>query len=109
VDLTGVLTRGRVRNARLHPASRGAVNFLLSDMRGALGPYLNAFVFRLSLSSWALSLLLLVAIELSSPYIRLQVAAALPMAFSVATERLNLIRAVRNGSGHQDRVVPPHL
>jgi hypothetical protein len=51
VDLTGALMRGRVRNARLHPASLGAVNFLLSDMRWALGPYLNVFVFRLSLSS----------------------------------------------------------
>ena len=32
--------------------------------------------------------------------IGLQVAAALLMTFSVATERLNSVRALRNGSGH---------
>jgi hypothetical protein len=37
----------------------------------------------------ALPLNLVGGVERSSPYIRLQVAAALPMAFSIATERLN--------------------
>ena len=30
--------------ARFHPASLDALNFLLSDVRGALGPYLNVFL-----------------------------------------------------------------
>jgi len=50
VDLSA-LTQDRVRNPRLHPTYLDAVNFLLADMRGVHGPYLNVFVFRLSLSS----------------------------------------------------------
>jgi len=34
----------RARAARFHPASLDALNFLLSDVRGALGPYLNVFL-----------------------------------------------------------------
>jgi len=38
------LTRDRVRNPRPHPTSLDAVNFLLADMRGVHGRYLNVFV-----------------------------------------------------------------
>jgi MFS family permease len=44
VDLTSVSVAGRVRRARFHPASLDALNFLLADVRGALGPYLNVFL-----------------------------------------------------------------
>jgi MFS family permease len=44
VDLTGALTTGKARSARFYPASLDAVNFLLADVRGALGPYLNVFL-----------------------------------------------------------------
>src|ERR1700740_2942801 len=39
-------TAGRlsVRPSRFHPASLDALNFLLADVRGALGPYLNVFL-----------------------------------------------------------------
>src|ERR1700759_59577 len=30
--------------SRFHPASLDAINFLLADVRGALGPYLNVFL-----------------------------------------------------------------
>lgn len=109
MDLTGALAQGRAQSARFRPASLDAVNFLLADVRGALGPYLTCsnLMFPIGLGA---------ARDLAGSYravlavsIGLQVAAALLMAFSVATERLNLIRAVQNGSGHQDRVVPPHL
>ena len=29
---------------RFHPLSLDAINFLLADVRGALGPYLNVFL-----------------------------------------------------------------
>jgi hypothetical protein len=32
------------KGGRFHPRSLDAINFLLSDVRGALGPYLNAFL-----------------------------------------------------------------
>jgi predicted MFS family arabinose efflux permease len=38
------LTLGKARGARFHPVSLDAVNFLLADVRGALGPYLNVFL-----------------------------------------------------------------
>jgi MFS family permease len=44
VDLTSALTLGKARVERFHPASLDAVNFLLADVRGALGPYLNVFL-----------------------------------------------------------------
>jgi sugar phosphate permease len=44
VDLTSVSMGGRVRRARFHPASLDALNFLLADVRGALGPYFNVFL-----------------------------------------------------------------
>ena len=44
MDLTGILTAGKSRGDRFHPASLDAVNFLLADVRGALGPYLNVFL-----------------------------------------------------------------
>jgi hypothetical protein len=44
VDLTGTLTRGGAKSARFHPASLEAVNFLLADVCGALGPYLKVFL-----------------------------------------------------------------
>jgi MFS family permease len=44
VDLTGGLTLGKARGERFRPASLDAVNFLLADVRGALGPYLNVFL-----------------------------------------------------------------
>jgi MFS family permease len=34
----------RASKAGFHPASLDAINFLLSDVRGALGPYLNVFL-----------------------------------------------------------------
>ena len=34
----------RARHARFHPRSVDALNFLLADVRGALGPYLNVFL-----------------------------------------------------------------
>ena len=34
----------KAQPARFHPASLDALNFLLSDVRGALGPYLNVFL-----------------------------------------------------------------
>ena len=39
-------TAGRlsVTPSRFHPASLDALNFLLADVRGALGPYLNVFL-----------------------------------------------------------------
>ena len=33
-----------MRRARFQPASLDAINFLLADVRGALGPYLNVFL-----------------------------------------------------------------
>jgi MFS family permease len=44
VDLTGASRWGRAHHARFHPASLDALNFLLADVRGALGPYLNVFL-----------------------------------------------------------------
>ena len=44
MDLKGALTWGRARSVRFHPASLDALNFLLADVRGALGPYLNVFL-----------------------------------------------------------------
>jgi MFS family permease len=38
------LTSVRARAARFHPASLDALNFLLADVRGALGPYLNVIL-----------------------------------------------------------------
>src|SRR5205807_8127626 len=32
------------KNKRFHPFSLDAINFLLADVRGALGPYLNVFL-----------------------------------------------------------------
>ena len=32
------------KEARFHPRSLDAINFLLADVRGALGPYLNVFL-----------------------------------------------------------------
>ncbi|MBV9863200.1 MAG: MFS transporter [Alphaproteobacteria bacterium] len=37
-------TKSRRRSAEFRPASLDAVNFLLADVRGALGPYLNVFL-----------------------------------------------------------------
>ena len=34
----------RASNSGFRPASLDAVNFLLADVRGALGPYLNVFL-----------------------------------------------------------------
>jgi hypothetical protein len=34
----------RANTARFRPRSLDAVNFLLADVRGALGPYLNVFL-----------------------------------------------------------------
>jgi hypothetical protein len=45
VDLSGTLARSGARSARFHTASLDAINFLLGDVRGALGPYLNIFLF----------------------------------------------------------------
>ena len=39
--MSGGLDRGR---SRFRPASLDALNFLLADVRGALGPYLNVFL-----------------------------------------------------------------
>jgi hypothetical protein len=44
VDLTGGLAPGTARSARFQPASLDALNFLLADVRGALGPYLNVLL-----------------------------------------------------------------
>ena len=44
MDLTGSFTCSGARRARFHPASLDALNFLLADVRGALGPYLNVFL-----------------------------------------------------------------
>jgi hypothetical protein len=41
--------------------------------------------------------------------IGLQLVAGLPIALGSRTGRCNLVRTVPNGSGHQDRMVPPHL
>ena len=41
MDLTGALAQARAQSARFRPASLDAVNFLLADVREALGPYLN--------------------------------------------------------------------
>jgi hypothetical protein len=37
-------SRSTYQRARLHPASLDALNFLLADVRGALGPFLNVFL-----------------------------------------------------------------
>jgi MFS family permease len=42
--MTAELSRARTRSRRFHPASLDALNFLLADVRGALGPYLNVFL-----------------------------------------------------------------
>ena len=42
--LIGAWTSVRSRATRFHPASLDALNFLLADVRGALGPYLNVFL-----------------------------------------------------------------
>ena len=44
MDLTGGVAPGTARSARFHPASLDALNFLLADVRGALGPFLNVFL-----------------------------------------------------------------
>lgn len=39
------VTAGRAAaSSHFHPASLDALNFLLADVRGALGPYLNVFL-----------------------------------------------------------------
>ncbi len=35
---------GGVNSGKFRPASLDALNFLLADVRGALGPYLNVFL-----------------------------------------------------------------
>jgi MFS family permease len=42
--MTAELSLARTRSPRFHPASLDALNFLLADVRGALGPYLNVFL-----------------------------------------------------------------
>jgi MFS family permease len=44
MDLTDASIPSKQRGARFHPASLDALNFLLADVRGALGPYLNVFL-----------------------------------------------------------------
>ena len=44
VALTGTSEPGRAGSERFHPALLDALNFLLADVRGALGPYLNVFL-----------------------------------------------------------------
>ena len=34
----------RAAGRGFHPASLDAINFLLADVRGAIGPYLNVFL-----------------------------------------------------------------
>ena len=41
------------RGARFNPVSLDAINFLLADVRGALGPYLNVFL--VTRQHWSLS------------------------------------------------------
>jgi MFS family permease len=41
------------RGARFNPVSLDAINFLLADVRGALGPYLNVFL--VTQQHWSLS------------------------------------------------------
>jgi MFS family permease len=41
---TTIATPPTVSKARFRPASLDAINFLLADVRGALGPYLNVFL-----------------------------------------------------------------
>ena len=41
------------RGARFNPVSLDAINFLLADVRGALGPYLNVFL--VTQQNWSLS------------------------------------------------------
>ena len=41
MDETGILPQAQ--HAGFRPRSLDAVNFLLADVRGALGPYLNVF------------------------------------------------------------------
>src|SRR3954452_22662227 len=43
VDRTVALSRARATRS-FYPASLDAVNFLLADVRGALGPFLNVFL-----------------------------------------------------------------
>src|SRR3954452_21263016 len=43
VDRTVALSRARATRS-FYPASLDALNFLLADVRGALGPYLNVFL-----------------------------------------------------------------
>src|ERR1700730_7438115 len=42
MDATGILPQSQ--HAGFRPGSLDAVNFLLADVRGALGPYLNVFL-----------------------------------------------------------------
>jgi hypothetical protein len=44
VALISTSIPGRAGSERFHPASLDALNFLLADVRGALGPYLNVFL-----------------------------------------------------------------
>ena len=43
-DVVAVTVMSRLGNKRLIPFSLDAINFLLADVRGALGPYLNIFL-----------------------------------------------------------------
>src|SRR5437870_4600156 len=84
--------------ARFRPASLDALNFLLSDVRGALGPYLNVFL--ITQQHWSQTEVRLVPV-----FAVLAAAAALSIpAAAIDQARARGAREVREGEPADDAV-----